>query len=234
VYSLDVDKLDEFEETFGDEPLIKNLEEHRRVLTEFIDPGMSAVELAQWQVLWLLMDQDENALSGLASGEGQLRAYYLTAGIDTSAAANTGIVLTPRGTGDDSEDMGVVTQLVLLHRDSSQECVSHGEFALFIQSNSPRQSADDEGEEEDEEEGKEAGPHVSNWLHADTDLPVSLLPLAYGHYTMGKDLSWETPLVYQSEDGLLAPLPIVLDLMRDIQRALLNPNARDRVLRHLD
>lgn len=234
VYSLAVDKLDEFEETFGDEPLIKNLEEYRRVLTEFTDPGMSAVELAQWQVLWLLMDQNENALSGLASGEGQLRTYYLTAGIDTSAAANTGIVLTPRGTGDEPEEMGEVTQLVLLHRDSSQECVSHGECALFIQSNSPRQSADGEEEEEDEEEGKEAGPHVSNWLHADTDLPVSLLPLAYGHYSMGKDLSWETPLVYQSEDGLLAPLPIVLDLMRDIQRALLNPNAQDRVLRHLD
>jgi hypothetical protein len=59
-------------------------------------------------------------------------------------------------------------------------------------------------------------------IHDQTGLPMYLIPILYGTYSMVMGLTWRTSI-----DSLL-----MLDLIQEIQRVMKKGNAKDNVLRH--
>jgi hypothetical protein len=176
-----------------------NMDRYYDVLSGYFDPHIDANLAWQWISLWIATDQNEFVLLGIL-GEQKLIKYSIMLDA-TSSSSSTGIVLHSNSTSSAPQEHTMSpTKFTLLHRDSSGECVCHGECAVFI-------SVEDD---------------CADLIHDQTGLPMYLIPIVYGTYSMVMGLTWRTPI-----DSLL-----MLDLIQEIQRVMKKGNAKDNVLRH--
>lgn len=149
------DKEDDVEELFGDECTLDCADAFVSFF-QFLTPTLHPKEVLQWTSLWLCGGAaSENAMSGMVSGEQKNWAYSLRVPWSPSMDSDSSLPPLPR-------------LFRVLHRDSSQECVCHGEVGLFIHVEDPVALLPLE----------EAG-----------DLPSYLIPLALGSYPNEKKTS---------------------------------------------
>lgn len=238
LYSIAEDRIHDFEERFGEEPLMESIDQYYEALSGYFDPAMDKRQILQWIVLWIISYKNEFVLSGIL-GEQKLTQYSLvvddrhnhlsttqgtTAATAVAATTDTAtraeqivngakcLVLQSSTNCEDSSstlDHNNIcnftgyspTSFSVLHRDSSGECVCHGECAVFI-------NIEDE---------------CAELIHKETGLPLYMIPLAYGCYSMGMPLSWKTPI-----DNV----QVMAEWMNELQRVMKKDTARDHILRH--
>ena len=147
-YGIAEDQEEEVEDLYGDECIMESAENFVS-LFQFITPTLHPMEVLQWTSLWLIgCAANENSISGLASGEQMNWAYTLRARWEVPNRENEPFL--PR-------------LFRVLHRDSSRECVCHGEVGLFVARSDPVALLPLEG--------------------GGGGLPAYLTPLALGSYT---------------------------------------------------